>query len=272
MSVEHYENFPVASWLMPASLRPAVKTIYAFARSADDIADEGDATDGQRLAGLTHYEDQLRLIQQNAMPIATLDPLFQKLAVVIHKFQLPVSHFFDLISAFKQDIICKQYSSFANLLDYCNRSANPVGRIMLHLYQANNIENLRQSDQICTALQLINFWQDVAIDREKNRTYLPQDDIQTYQVNLAHVAAGKYDAGWQDLMQFQIDRTRAMMLAGSPLCKKLPGRLGFELRLVVQGGLRILEKIEQVNMDVFERRPTINTSDGWRLFWRATRM
>ncbi|MBC3874565.1 squalene synthase HpnC [Undibacterium flavidum] len=272
MSVEHYENFPVASWLMPAHLRPAVKTIYAFARSADDIADEGDASDAQRLEALSHYEAQLSKIQEGAIQESTLDPLFRDLAKVIDEFQLPIAHFFDLISAFKQDIVCKQYADFAQLLDYCKRSANPVGRIMLHLYRANNAENLVLSDQICTALQLINFWQDVAIDWQKKRTYLPQEDLLRYQLDIAQIASGKYDAGWHAMMQFQIDRARSLMLAGSPLCKKLPGRFGFELRLVVQGGLRILEKIEQVNMDVFHQRPTIKSSDGLLLFWRAARM
>lgn len=272
MSVEHYENFPVASWLMPAHLRPAVKIIYAFARSADDIADEGDASDAQRLDALTHYETQLRLIQDNQPQLTTPEPLFRELAVIIHQYQIPISHFFDLISAFKQDIVRKSYTNFTELLDYCNRSANPVGRIMLHLYQENTPENLVQSDQICSALQLINFWQDVAIDWQKSRVYLPQDDLQHYQIDIAQIAAGKHHAGWQALMQFQIDRARAMMIAGAPLCKKLPGRLGFELRLVVQGGLRILERIEQVKMDVFLQRPTIKSSDALRLFWRAARM
>lgn len=266
MSIEHYENFPVASWLMPASLRPAVRVIYAFARSADDLADEGDASDEVRLASLTYYEAQLELIQNNQ---TSKEPLFQDLAKVIAEHQLPIAAFFDLISAFKQDVICKRYENFDDLLDYCNRSANPVGRIMLHLYRANNPENLYQSDQICTALQLINFWQDVAIDWKKSRIYLPEEDLRRFRIDSEQIAASHCDKVWRDLMQFQIERTRAMMLAGSPLCKKIPGRLGFELRLVVQGGLRILEKIEVVEMDVFKRRPTIKSVDAPTLFWRA---
>ncbi|WP_395010271.1 squalene synthase HpnC [Undibacterium sp.] len=266
MSIEHYENFPVASWLMPTSLRPAVRIIYAFARSADDLADEGDASDEARLASLSYYEAQLVLIQNNQ---TSKEPLFQDLAKVIAEHQLPITAFFDLISAFKQDVICKLYENFAALLDYCNRSANPVGRIMLHLYKANDPENLHQSDQICTALQLINFWQDIAIDWKKSRIYLPQEDLRRFHVETAQIAESQCDQAWQDLMQFQIERARTMMLAGSPLCKNIPGRLGFELRLVVQGGLRILEKIEAVKMDVFEQRPTIKPLDAPLLFWRA---
>ncbi|MFZ6820166.1 squalene synthase HpnC [Undibacterium sp. Ji22W] len=272
MSKEHYENFPVASWLMPAHLRPAVKTIYAFARSADDIADEGNASDTERLFALSHYESQLQLIQEQSIQETKLDPLFCELSVIIRQFNLPIAHFFDLISAFKQDVACKEYEDFSGLLNYCNRSANPVGRMMLHLYQADTTENLIQSDWICTALQLINFWQDVAIDWRKSRVYLPQEDLRSFQIDDTQIASGICNEAWRKMMQFQIDRARAMMIAGSPLCKRLPGRLGFELRLVVQGGLRILEKIEQINMDVFLQRPTIKSTDAWRLFWRAARM
>lgn len=269
MSVDHYENFPVASWLMPAHLRPAVKVIYAFARSADDLADEGDASDEQRLNALTDYETQLHIIQSKN---ASEQALFQALAKVIHEYQLPISPFFDLLDAFKQDVRCKRYDDYVSLIHYCERSANPVGRIMLHLFHANTAQNLLESDQICTALQLINFWQDVAIDWKKSRVYLPQEDLQRFQVTEQQIANENCDQAWRDLMQFQISRARKMMLAGSPLCKKLPGRFGFELRLVVQGGLRILEKIENVDMDIFQHRPTIKSSDSALLFWRALRM
>nr|WP_315467247.1 squalene synthase HpnC [uncultured Undibacterium sp.] len=269
MSIEHYENFPVASWLMPARLRPAVRVIYAFARSADDLADEGDVSDDVRLTALSRYENELKLIQdkQNSDHV-----LFQELAKVIAEYQLPIAPFFDLISAFKQDVICKRYQSFSDLIDYCNRSANPVGRIMLSLYKESSPENLKQSDQICTALQLINFWQDVAIDWEKSRIYLPIEDLHKFQVTAQQIASGSCNQDWRNLMQFEIQRARDLMIAGSPLCKRLPGRLGFELRLVVQGGLRILEKIECVKMDIFTQRPTINSKDGARLLWRALRM
>jgi squalene synthase HpnC len=269
MSVDHYENFPVASWLMPARLRPAVKIIYAFARSADDLADEGEVSDEQRLIALTNYETQLHLIQTGQL---SEQMLFQDLAKVINHHQLPISPFFHLLDAFKQDVLCKRYDHFASLLNYCERSANPVGRIMLHLFHADTAQNLIESDQICTALQLINFWQDVAIDWKKSRIYLPKEDLQKFKISEAHIANGYCDQAWRDLMLFQINRAREMMLAGSPLCKKLPGRFGFELRLVVQGGLRILEKIENVDMDVFQHRPTIQSTDSALLFWRALRM
>ncbi len=269
MSVEHYENFPVASWLMPNHLRPAIRTIYAFARSADDIADEGDADDAARLTALNYYETQLRQIESTGN---SNELLFQKLAVVLTDFELPTTPFFDLLSAFKQDVICKRYQTFAELQDYCSRSADPVGRLMLHLYGAISPENLLQSNQICTALQLINFWQDIAVDWQKERVYLPMQDLQLFNVTEDQIATGEVNRNWRQLMQFQIDRTRNMMLAGSPLCKKLPGRIGFELRLVVQGGLRILEKIENVQMNIFTQRPRITSLDGPVLLWRALTM
>lgn len=269
MSVEHYENFPVASWLMPRHLRPAVQAIYAFARSADDIADEGDIDDETRLTALSYYEAQLQQIENKQ---ESQDPLFQKLAIVLAEYELPFAPLFKLLSAFKQDVICKRYQTFTELQDYCSRSADPVGCLMLHLYDANTPENLLQSNQICTALQLINFWQDIAIDWQKERVYLPLEDLRRFHVKEEQIGKGQVDQQWKELMQFQIDRARSMMLAGSPLCKKLPGRIGFELRLVVQGGLRILEKIEYVQMNIFSQRPQITSLDSPLLLWRALTM
>src|SRR5690606_19720479 len=246
MPVEHYENFPVASLLLPARLRPAVETIYAFARSADDIADEGDATNEERLAGLSAYEAELDRIRQG-QPGESL--LFRKLADVIHQYQLPLAPFYDLLSAFKQDVTTTRYPSFDTLLDYSRRSADPVGRLLLALYEAASPQNLRESDALCSALQIINFWQDVALDWRKSRIYLPLEDMARFQVTERHLAEALSDDAWRALMRFEVDRARQLMLSGAALPLRLPGRIGWELRLVVQGGLRILEKIEQVDYD-----------------------
>lgn len=269
MSVEHYENFPVASVLLPSRLRPAVQTIYAFARTADDIADEGDATPEQRLLALEHYENELDKIEKN---IGSELALFKTLASVIRHYQLPIPALRDLLSAFKQDVIITRYQNFDDLLDYCRRSANPVGTLMLQLYGANSEENLRDSDAICSALQLINFWQDVAIDWQKQRVYLPQEDLNHYQIGEQQIAQAKIDLNWQNMMLFQTERARSMIMKGSPLCKRLPGRIGWELRLVVQGGLRILERLDQANGDVFRKRPKLGKLDWAPILWRALRM
>lgn len=269
MPVEHYENFPVASWLLPARLRPAVETIYNFARSADDLADEGLDSDAERLDALHAYELSLDRIQQGQDPDSDL---FAALAEVIHQHHLPLAPFYDLLSAFKQDVTTKRYQSFDDLREYCRRSADPVGRLMLALYQANSEQNLRDSDAICTALQLINFWQDVAIDWAKARIYLPLDDMARFGVDEQHIDTARTDAAWRLLLSFQVKRARQLMLSGAPLCLRLKGRIGWELRLVVQGGLRILEKIEQVDYDVFRQRPTLAAADFPVLAWRAVRM
>ena len=268
MSINHYENFPVASFLLPARLRPAVQSIYFFARSADDIADEGDLSDNERLAGLSTYEDYLDQIEQRQ---ELQLPEFNTLKNIIIQYQLPIQPLRDLLSAFKQDVVTKRYETYAQLLDYCNRSANPVGRLMLHLYQAATPQNCRDADAICSALQLINFWQDVAIDWDKQRIYVPLQDLAQFEVSEAHINAQRCDPKWQALMQFEVQRARELMLSGAALAPRLKGRIGVELCAVVQGGLRILEKIERNQFDVFTRRPTITKWDalviGWRSVW-----
>ncbi|MFC5473675.1 squalene synthase HpnC [Paraherbaspirillum soli] len=269
MSVNHYENFPVASLLLPAPLRPAVRAIYAFARSADDIADEGDATPEDRLRALRAYEAALDLIEQGQPAESAL---FQTLEQTIASHRLPLTPFRDLLSAFKQDVVTTRYTQFGDLLDYCRRSANPVGCLMLHLYGEATTLNLRDSDAICSALQLINFWQDVAIDWPKARIYLPLEDLQRFGVTQAHIAEGIVDHAWRRLMQFEVQRARTMMTGAKPLALRLPGRIGWELRLVIQGGLRILERLEAVDYDVFRHRPKLNKADWILLAWRAVRM
>lgn len=272
MSVDHYENFPVASLLLPARLREPVEAIYAFARGADDVADEGDAPPITRIARLNDYRNELnRVARGEALQDASLAPMFARLAVAMREHELPAQYFRDLLDAFTQDVAKTRYADFADLTDYCRRSANPVGRLLLHLYRAATPDNLRLSDCICTSLQLINFWQDVAIDWAKSRVYLPQDSLARFGVGEAHLAEGRCDEAFRRLMAFEVTRAREMMLAGAPLATRLPGRIGWELRLIVQGGLRILERIETVGYDVFRQRPTLGRSDWLRLAWRALR-
>lgn len=269
MPADHYENFPVASILLPRRLVPAVEAIYAFARSADDLADEGDATPAQRLAALAEYETALgRIARGEPAP----DAMFERLAAVITQYALPLAPLHDLLSAFKQDVVTTRYADVDALLDYCQRSANPVGQLMLTLYQADDNANMRDSDAICSALQLINFLQDVAIDLKKGRIYLPQDDLARFGVTPEALASGLLDARWHALMAFQIARARALILSGSPLAKRLPGRIGWELRLVVQGGLRILDRIAACDDDVFARRPQLKMRDWIVMLWRAVCM
>ena len=266
MSVDHYENFPVASILLPARLRPAVEAIYAFARRADDFADEGDFPPEARLASLTGYEAALDRMEQG---LPAESDLFLNLENVVRTYQLPLQPFRNLLSAFKQDVVTTRYATFDDLKDYCRRSADPVGTLMLYLYGAANEQNLRDSDAICTALQLINFWQDAAIDWKKQRIYLPQEDMQRFGVTERHLENATVDNSWRELMRFEVERARAMMLSGAPLALRLPGRIGWELRLVVQGGLRILERMEAVDYDVFRQRPQLGRTDWLQILWRG---
>jgi squalene synthase HpnC len=273
MPVDHYENFPVASVLLPRRLRPAVEAIYAFARSADDLADEGDATPALRLAALAEFEQALdAIVHGGALPPLAQTRLFTDLAQVLREYKLPSQPLFDLLSAFRQDVGTTRYATYASLLDYCRRSANPVGRLMLHLYDAADEADVAASDAICTALQLINFWQDVAVDWQKQRVYLPQEDLARFGVAEAQIAARTVDEAWTALMRFELERAMALMRSGSPLAKRLPGRIGWELRLVVQGGLRIAERVHTARGDVFRKRPKLRTRDWLLVFWRAARM
>ncbi|HQR04713.1 MAG: squalene synthase HpnC [Proteobacteria bacterium] len=269
MSVDHYENFPVASLLLPAHLREPIAAIYAFARTADDFSDEGDLTPVERLALLDSYRAELDLIGQNRV---SHHPVFIRLAPVITAYRLPIQLFGDLLDAFTQDVVKDRYASYSELLDYCRRSANPVGRLLLHLFNASNSANNQQSDAICTALQLINHWQDVAIDLGKNangRIYLPQDEMTRFGIDGEALATAVNTTAFRSLMAFQIDRTRVLMLSGAPLAWRMPGRIGLELRATVAGGLRILEKIEAVDYDVFHRRPRITSADWPKILWRT---
>jgi phytoene synthase len=267
VAVGHYENFPVASLLLPAPLRQPVEAIYRFARSADDLADEGSETADVRLARLSAFRAELARIQ-NGQPAR--EPLFQELEKTIKDHALPVAPFRDLLDAFSQDVTKKRYADFAELLDYCRRSANPVGRLLLHLFKRTTDPDLQRSDAICTALQLINFWQDADVDYSRDkRIYLPQDEMARYGVTERHLRDKACDESWRALMKFQAARARSLMMSGAPLARSLPGRIGLEIRATVQGGLRILDKIEAAGYDVFRRRPALSALDWPVLLLKA---
>jgi len=268
MAVDHYENFPVASRLVPGRLRGAVTAIYRFARAADDLADEGDATPAARRAALARFGAQLDAIERGETPS---ESPFPELAQAIRSHDLPLAPFHDLLDAFLQDVDTPRYRSFYALADYCRRSANPVGRLVLALYRAETPDNVAASDAICTALQLVNFWQDVAIDWRKGRCYLPLEDLERYDVGQAAIAAGTVDARWRALMAFQCARTRTLFDAGRPLVRALPLRLSLELAAVIGGGERILQRIKAVDYDVFRQRPTLRVRDWLVVGARALR-
>jgi len=259
----HYENFPVASWFLPKAMRRPIAVIYAFARTADDIADEGDATPEQRLQQLQAYGQQLNSIATSQ------DPVFIALGHVMQVHQLPVQLLHDLLTAFEMDVSKKRYANFSELLLYCQHSANPIGRLLVHLNQRVSDEAMQYADAICTALQLINFYQDLAQDyKENDRIYIPLDEMQRYAVTEEHFKAQTSDKAMQALMSFQIQRARDMLLSGRQLGTILPGRMGFELRMVISGGLRICEKLINNNGNVFAR-PRLNKRDGLIMFWQA---
>jgi phytoene synthase len=258
MPVDHYENFPVASILMPRRLRKPVAAIYHFARAADDIADEGDLDSAERLRQLDEFRAELARISSNTAPTSQL---FRLLATEINHYALPLQPFHDLLDAFSQDVLKKRYANFDEVLDYCKRSANPVGNLLLHLYKDATPVNLAYSDAICTSLQLINFWQDVAKDYAIGRIYLPLDEMSQHGIAEEQIAAGRVDAAWRTFMTFQVERTRAMMMSGKPLGSILTGRIGLEMRMITAGGLRILDKLEAVKYDMFRRRPVLKPHD-----------
>lgn len=267
MSVNHYENFPVGSIVLPRRLRKPTHAVYAFARTADDIADEGGATDAERLQGLADLRAELDRIGRGEAPQTALMQRLQTEA--LQPFGLPLQPFYDLLSAFGQDVQQKRYQNFGELVDYCRRSANPVGRIMLHLYGEHDPLSTAQSDGICTALQLVNFWQDVAVDWQKGRVYIPQDDLQKFGVSEAQIAEGRADFAFQRLIAYECERAHKMLKAGSPLAKTLKGRMGLELRMIVLGAQQILHKLEANRYDVFNRRPVLEAKDWWVVVKRA---
>jgi squalene synthase HpnC len=264
----HYENFPVASIFLPKRLREPVALIYAFARQADDFADEGELSPEQRLALLDGFKQELDRIVQNTKPNTDL---FVALQATINKHQLPIQAFYDLLDAFSQDVTKTRYQDFGEVMNYCRRSANPVGRLMLSLYQADTPQNIGMADAVCSALQLINFLQDIAIDIKKDRIYLPQADLDKYKVTETQILWGDASGTWSLMMEFQINRARKLLQSGAPLGLVLPGRIGFEMRMIIAGGERILKKLHQAHGNVFEYRPLLSKKDWLYIAYRALR-
>ena len=272
MSVDHYENFPVASWLCPPALRPSIAAIYWFARTADDLADEGHALPLQRLADLAAYRSDLSAAATGAPTSGRWPRVFVPLSGALRERALPMPLFHDLLDAFEQDVVKHRYADRSELLDYCRRSANPVGRLLLHLYGITDEESLRRSDAICTALQLINFWQDMGIDTRRNRLYLPQAECVRHGVEPETVLAGADSTEARAALRAQCDWARALMLEGASLVHGVPGRAGWELRLVVQGGLRVLDRIAALDFATLRERPALHAGDWVVMLWRALRM
>lgn len=272
VSVDHYENFPVASWLCPPTLRPAVAAIYWFARTADDLADEGEATAAARLDDLAAFGADLDALYAGRALSDRWRSVFGPLAEAIRRHALPRALLADLLSAFGQDVVKHRYEDRAELLDYCRRSADPVGRLLLHLYGIGAPAALARSDAICTALQLANFWQDLGVDTRRGRLYLPLADCVRHGVDPDQVLAGHDSPALRGLVADEVRWARGLMEEGAPLVHEVPGRAGLELRLVVQGGLRILEKIDRLGHAVIDQRPRLRATDALPLLWRALRM
>ena len=274
MAVDHYENFPVASVLCPRRLRPAVAAIYWFARTADDIADEGEAPPEERLSDLAAYRADLESVAAGHRPSPRWSGVFYPLRNAFVAHALPASLLADLLSAFEQDVVKQSYADRTELLDYCRRSANPVGRLLLHLYGVRSAQALQQADAICTALQLANFWQDLGVDVARGRLYVPTADCVRHRVDPAELRRGCAEPGTRALIAEMVAWARELMLRGAPLVRSVTGTPGWELRLIIQGGLRILEKIERGGFATLEHRPSLRWYDypllAWRAIWMKT--
>lgn len=273
VGVGHYENFPVATLLCPPALRAPVRAIYAFARTADDLADEGDCPAAQRLQQLSRYRAALTttaaLAGSGAQPPATEWPeVFGPLASALRRHRLAPPLLHALLDAFEQDVRNPPYADRAALLAYCSRSANPVGRLLLQLYGIDDAQALRESDAICSALQLINFWQDLSIDLPRGRNYVPDADRARH--GLAAAPPALHDTPAARALVRELVGWAAMLMAeGAALPLRIPGRAGWELRLVVHGGWRVLEKIAHMEYRSFVHRPRLLLRDAPLLGWRA---
>lgn len=268
LAKNHYENFPVASCFLPKRLRQPIALIYAFARQADDFADEGNLSTQQRLVLLNEFEAELDLIRTKQTPKTDL---FVALQATIQQHQMELTPFYALLDAFKQDVTKTRYENFGEVMDYCRRSANPIGRLLLSLYGQATEKNIGLADAICSALQLINFLQDIQIDAQKNRIYLPQDELKKYHVAESQIMLNDASGAWPLMMEFQINRARKLLQAGAPLGLILPGRIGFEMRMMIAGGERILKKLHQARDDSFKQRPTLSKTDWLYMAYRAIR-
>ena len=288
LAKSHYENFPVASRLMPSHLRPHVAAIYAFARTADDFADEPGRAPRERLhllgdwrrllhqTGTGNREPGTVALQDSGSRIADPDRIFLALHHTIRRFSLPVSLFDDLLDAFVQDVTTARYPAWAEVLDYCRRSANPVGRLVLRLngYTSGDLD--RASDAVCTALQLTNFWQDLAIDWERGRLYVPEEIWRRHNANPLMLQTRSLTPEWKAALGECSERTRSLFLEGRPVCDGVSGRLRYELRATWLGGTRILDRLDRAGFDVFTARPRLGAADALviafeTLLWRETR-
>jgi len=256
----HYENFPVGSFFLSKEFRAPIRLVYAFARVADDIADEGNDSKEARLQRLDDWEGEFKKALAGEIGI----PFFQELAETVVKYAIPPSLFFDLIAAFRMDASGRDYSTFEDLLFYCRHSANPVGRILLHIFKCANDETCRLSDSICTALQLANFWQDLSIDIKRNRVYIPRDDFERFGLTADDLRSGSGTDPIRTLLKFQVERTKKLFLDGRPLFRLIDKRFALELRLTYHGGMRILEKVEHLGYDTLYHRPVLSRFD-WAL-------
>jgi len=288
----HYENFPVASILLPASMRPHIAAIYAFARSADDFADEGDLPPARRLALLDDWGQRLLASAADAVgqpgpesrvpspdlpvpcpmphvPSREAEAIFLALGHTIRSRSLPVALFEDLLSAFRQDVVTTRYATWADVMDYCRRSANPVGRLVLRVAGHADAGLDRASDAVCTALQLTNFWQDLERDWRKGRLYVPRDERERFGAREADLDARVMSAAWREVLSEMAARTRRLFAEGRAVCDGLGGRLRYELRLTWLGGMRVLDRLERAGFDVFRARPSLGSSDIPGLLWGA---
>lgn len=289
---EHYENFPVASRLMPKRLRPHVAAVYAFARTADDVADEPGREPAERLRLLEEWRQRLHDFQvpapgsrtpaparfptpdsrRDSVPDSRLpvpDLIFPALHDTIARFDLPIGLFDDLLSAFRQDVSTTRYATWTELLDYCRRSANPVGRIVLRLSGHRDLTLDAQSDAVCTALQLTNFWQDLAVDWSRGRLYVPESEWSGAGASTGDLDRRAWTPEWQSALAGCARRTQGLFDVGRGVCDGVGGRLRYELRATWLGGTRILKRLEANDFDVFARRPRLGPGDAVVIAWRA---
>ncbi len=265
VTYDHYENFPVASRFIPADKRKYLAAIYAFARTADDYADEPGYTAAERIESINRWERRLN----DCYGGEASNPIFIALGETVDRFQIPVELFQNLLSAFRSDVTTHRYATFEHVLEYCTYSANPVGRLVLLLFNYRSELMMMHSDNICTALQLTNFWQDVSIDLEKDRLYLPKEDLDQFGVREQEIFSRIPSTRFRKLISFEVARTERLFREGKPLLQEVGRDLRFELKLTWNGGTDILGKIKSQGFDVFQKRPRLSTLDKMRLFLRT---
>ncbi|MEO6213112.1 MAG: squalene synthase HpnC [Vicinamibacterales bacterium] len=265
----HYENFPVASWLVPRPMRPHIAAVYAFARAADDFADEPGRAPGDKLRLLDGWQAQLHRTASGETPD---DPVFRALGNTMQTCSLPLQLFDDLLSAFRQDVTVHRYQTWEEVLDYCRRSANPVGRLVLRIAGVDRPEADRASDALCSALQLANFWQDFGIDWRNGRLYIPREESAKRGAVESDLEGGRMTPEWKSALAGSVIVTRALFEAGRPVASFVPGRLKYELRATWLGGMRILDKVERSGYATLQHRPALGMLDfaqiaGSTLLW-----